>query len=133
MARIEETRICESHGAYVFAVIGIGSFVEGLLYSVLTERDTSLLQKGVPEGSKLTPAKKASLALLINTAHRKNWIQLDAKEFMDKVRDYRNFVHPRLQLERRLDIDRDTVMLCWGPVQAVLNDLEKNLPALPFP
>lgn len=127
MARVDETRICETHGAYVFAVIGIGSFVEGLLYSVLTERDKVLLDKGFGHNGRWVPAQKAGLSLLIDTAHQKNWIQLDAKDFMHKVRDYRNFVHPRLQLERGADFDRDTVMLCWGPVRAILNDLEENL------
>lgn len=32
-------------------------------------------------------------------------------------------MHPRQQLERELTPDRDTVMMCWGPVHAVLDDL----------
>lgn len=47
LARATETEICESSGAYVFAVIGIGSFIEGLLYSVLIERDINLRDHGV--------------------------------------------------------------------------------------
>lgn len=61
---------------------------------------------------------------LVDIAHHKGWVQVDAKDFLKTVRDYRNFVHPRQQLERELTPDRDTVMMCWGPVHAVLNDLE---------
>jgi hypothetical protein len=51
-------------------------------------------------------------------------IQMDAHDFMKIVRDYRNFVRLRNQRERGVTPDRDTVGMCWGPVLAVLNDLE---------
>lgn len=37
--RAGEARICQRNGAYTMAVIAIGSFVEGLLLTLLTERD----------------------------------------------------------------------------------------------
>jgi hypothetical protein len=43
---------------------------------------------------------------------------------MEKVRVYRNFVHPRHQIEYGLVPDLDTVRMCWAPVHALLNDLE---------
>ncbi|WP_433185681.1 hypothetical protein [Actinoallomurus sp. CA-150999] len=125
VARAAETQICEQNGAYVFALVGIGSFVEHLLLCVLTEHDAQIAAQGLVAGNgNRVRAERASLDLLIQTAHSKGWIQLDAKDFMDKVRDYRNFVHLRLQRQRDLAPDQDTVMLCWGPVRAVLNDLE---------
>lgn len=125
LARAAETEICESNGAYVFAVIGIGSFIEGLLYSVLIERDIDLRDHGVARANgKRTPLSMVGLKELVDIAHHKGWVQVDAKDFLNTVRDYRNFVHPRQQLERELTPDRDTVMMCWGPVHAVLNDLE---------
>lgn len=125
VARATETQICEQNGAYVFALVGIGSFVEHLLLCVLTERDAQIAAQGLVAGNgRRITVDRASLDLLIQTAHSKGWIQLDAKDFMDKVRDYRNFVHLRLQRQRDLAPDQDTVMLCWGPVRAILNDLE---------
>lgn len=126
--RIMETTICETHGAYMFAIIGIGSFVEGLLLSVLTERDNDIRAHGFVDskGNKI-PEDRIGLHMLIDTAHRKDWIQLDAADFMHKVKEYRNFVHPRKQLVKEATFDRDSVMLCWGPVSAILNDLEERL------
>jgi hypothetical protein len=46
-------------------------------------------------------------------SHGKGWIQLDAKDFMHNVRQYRNFVHPRAELEKQPQFDRDIVTLCW--------------------
>ncbi|MEU6644540.1 hypothetical protein ABZ863_18575 [Saccharomonospora sp. NPDC046836] len=44
-----------------------------------------------------------------------------------RVRDYRNFVHPRKELAEQPDFDQDSVRLCWAPVHALLNDLEERL------
>jgi hypothetical protein len=128
MRRVQETLICESNGAHTMAIIGIGSFAEGLLYSVLTERDADIRQNGFPleNGRRIKP-DQASLAFMINLAYGKGWIQLDARDFMHNVRQYRNFVHPRMELERQPQFDQESVNLCWAPVRALLNDLEENI------
>jgi hypothetical protein len=123
LERVEETRICEANGAYVFALIGMGSFVEYLLYAFLRQWDQEIRENGFTNSSG-RPVSHVSLNLLIETAHAKGYIQLDRKDFIDKVRDYRNFVHLRLQSEKALRPDRHTVMMCWGPIRAVLTDLE---------
>ncbi|MER6406237.1 hypothetical protein ABT269_22520 [Streptomyces viridosporus] len=126
MARVIETQICEQHGAYGMALIGIGSFTEALLLDVLTHRDPTLKQ-GFPQGSgKRVVPERASFALLLDTARARGWIQMDAHDFMAIVREYRNFVHLRKQQERGVVPDSYTVGMCWGPVLAVLNDLETS-------
>lgn len=129
MERVAETQICEQHGAYGLALIGIGSFTEALLLDILTYREPSLLQ-GFPQpnSAKLVAPERASFSLLLDTARTRGWIQMDAHDFMKIVREYRNFVHLRQQQERGVVPDRDTVQLCWGPVLAVLNDLETSNP-----
>jgi hypothetical protein len=128
MRRVQETLICESNGAHTMAIIGIGSFAEGLLYSLLTERDADINQNGFPleNGRRLKP-EQASLALMIDVAFAKGWIQLDARDFMQNVRQYRNFVHPRMELEKQPQFDQESVNLCWAPVRALLNDLEEQV------
>lgn len=126
--RIEQSRASEETGAYLLALFGIGSFVEGLLFSVLTEREPDLLRSGFRgRDGRRVDARRAGLELLIAVAHNRGLIQLDAKNFMDPVRNFRNFIHPRAQLESGFVPDHDTVTLCWGPVHAVLNDLEESL------
>jgi hypothetical protein len=123
LERAEETRICEANGAYVFTLIGMGSFVEYLLYAFLLQWDPEISRKGFTHHSG-KPINHVSLNLLIETAHAKGYIQLDRKDFMDKVRDYRNLVHLRHQSEKALRPDPLTVMRCWAPIRAVLTDLE---------
>jgi hypothetical protein len=128
MRRVNETLLCEEAGAHTMAIIGIGSFVEGLLGALLTERDADIRQRGfIDEHGRRRQPHQAGLALMIDVAHTKQWIQLDAKDFMHNVRQYRNFVHPRAELEKQPRFDRDSVTLCWAPVRALLNDLEEYL------
>ncbi|WIX80549.1 hypothetical protein QRX50_07200 [Amycolatopsis carbonis] len=133
MGRLEETRICESGGAYTMAVIGIGSIVEGLLLQLLLERDEELREKGFPnprDPGRRNKPDRVTLQQMIDIAHGKDWIQLDATKFVHTVRDFRNFVHPRKELAEQPRFDQDSVMLCWAPVHALLNDLEENVPTI---
>jgi hypothetical protein len=126
--RAAETRIAERGGAHTLAIIGIGSVVEGLLLALLLENDSQLRQNGFRDkhGKRIAP-ERAGMELLIDTAHSSGWIQLDAKDFMHTVRDFRNFVHPRKEWAEQPDFDDDSVKLCWAPVHALLNDLEQRM------
>jgi hypothetical protein len=104
-------------GAFVLAIVGTGSFIEGLLDDVVKLRDPDIRR-----------AETTSLDLLLKSAHKRGWIQPDAFEFSDIVRQYRNFVHPRAQQKRGITPDNDTVLMCWQPVLAVINDLHERLP-----
>jgi hypothetical protein len=70
-----------------------------------------------------------NLDLLLTSAHKRGWIQPDAMDFSKIVRQYRNFVHPREQMNSGgVTPDGDTVLMCWQPVLAVINDLQERLP-----
>ncbi|MFI9387743.1 hypothetical protein [Kutzneria sp. NPDC052558] len=126
--RIEQSRSAEASGAYLLALFGIGSFVEGLLFTVLKEQFPDLVRAGFRgRDGRQVPASRAGLELLIETAHRQRLIELDARNFLHHVRDFRNYIHPRQQLERDFTPNKDTVNMCWMPVNAVLNDLEERV------
>ncbi|WP_214516806.1 hypothetical protein [Nocardia salmonicida] len=126
--RAGEARICQRNGAYTMAVIAIGSFVEGMLLTLLTERDDRCRNRQfVDERGKFVYKPQPNLASLIDTAHACGWIQLDAKTFMHTVRNFRNYIHPGKELADNPDFDDDSVGLCWAPLQAMLNDLEHEL------
>ncbi|WP_026421870.1 hypothetical protein [Actinokineospora inagensis] len=126
--RVAQSRAAQESGAYLLAIFGIGSFIEGLLFTVLLERYPELESGFTGRDGKKVPSRRAGLELLIDTAHDRELIQLDAKNFMHPVRDFRNYIHPRQQLEKSFSPDQDTVALCWAPIHALLNDLEANLP-----
>ncbi|GLY53003.1 hypothetical protein [Lentzea sp. NBRC 102530] len=128
--RVRQSQEADAVGSHLLALFGIGSFVEGLLYGVLIERHPECATDGFigRDGRKIA-AKRAGLDLLITVAHDCGLIQLDAKSFMDQVRDFRNYIHPRRQLETGFTPDEDTVLMSWPPVQALLNDLDAAMPA----
>lgn len=126
--RLTEARICIRNGAHTLAVIGLGSLVEGVLHSVLTERDEKVQQNGfVNEHGKKVPADRVGLAVLLDTARENGWIQFDAHRFLGPVKEFRNFIHPRQEVASQARLDHDTVMMCWGPIGALFNDVEERL------
>jgi hypothetical protein len=120
MQRLDEVDICRRHGAYLLAVVGTGAFVEGVLYEVLRPRDPETRNE-----------KKSTLDALLSRAYKHKWIEHDAHTFGAVVRDYRNLVHPRRQHELGAHCDEDTVLLCWQPVLAMVNDLHRLVPRIP--
>jgi hypothetical protein len=127
--RISQAKACEKSKAYTMALIAIGSFLEGLLYAVLTERDHVLRDQGFPNrrDNRKTSSDRAGLAHLLDAAHAKRWIHVDAASFANSVREFRNFVHPRNQHQHGFPPDEDTVMLSWATTTAIMNDLESTL------
>ncbi|WP_232211807.1 hypothetical protein [Saccharomonospora halophila] len=123
--RLTEARLCLRNGAYTLTVIGLGSLVEGLLHAVLTERDEKVKQDGfVNEHGK---KERVTLAVLLDTARTRGWLQFDAYRFLGPVREFRNFIHPREEAARGTRLDHDTVMMCWAPIGALCNDVEERL------
>ncbi|MGH8904071.1 MAG: hypothetical protein ACRDYA_20925 [Egibacteraceae bacterium] len=97
----------------------LGSLVEGALLAVLTERDSAIraqMKKG-------RPAQGLGLSVLIDMADKRGYIARDAKDFAHVMRQYRNFVHPRQQLDFNVPCDTDTVAACWHAGIMALNDL----------
>lgn len=122
--RAEQSHRAQESGAHLLALFGIGSLVEGLLLAVLLRRDPDLVLRN--RRGQTVNADHAGLELLLDTAHERGHIELDAKAFMTPVRNFRNYIHPRRQAAEAFVPDNETVSLSWGPVHAVLNDLEQS-------
>ena len=58
---------------------------------------------------------------MINLAHEHKRIQADVHGFADKLRGYRNVVHPNAQIRKGHAPDRDTLNMCWPIINAALN------------
>jgi len=113
--RLNEARACHEAGAYMAAIIMLGSLLEGALIAAAQERPHEPLPR---------PIERTSLQELIKLAHKHGWIQFDAQLGADLVRQYRNLVHPHLQLREIGHLpDADTLDMCWPVVNATLNDL----------
>lgn len=118
--RLDEARTCYANGAQVAAIIMLGSLLEGVMLTVIQERDASLLRNKNPDF--------VGLKTLIDICHKAGWIDVDVERFSQALREYRNFVHPRAELREAHTPDRDTLTVSWWVVNSALNDLAESQP-----
>ncbi len=126
-ARYAEALICRDNDAHFAAIVTMGSLLEGALLQVLTERDPKFRAQVRDRKEKGEPEQKYSLSNLIDMAHKRNYIARDARDFTQVLRDYRNFVHPRVQLDFAVTPDADLVDGCWYAAIMALRDLDATL------
>ncbi len=124
--RLIEIEKCINAGAYLAAIIMMGSFLEGLLLSVVSsnQKDANLA-KSAPKyrDGKVKKFHEWKLQDLISVSHECGWIEVDVKDFSNLLRDYRNMIHPYRQLQKNVYPDLDTTKICWEVLNAALNDL----------
>lgn len=118
--RLDEARTCFANGAHIAAIIMLGSLLEGVLLTVIEERDASLLSNKDPDF--------IGLKALIDICHQAGWIDVDMERFSQTLREYRNFVHPRREFREAHTPDRDTLTVSWYVVNGALNDLAASQP-----
>ncbi|WP_239405380.1 hypothetical protein [Frankia sp. Cj3] len=129
-SRLGEAMTCRENGAYFAAIVTVGSLLEGVLHAVVQQRDKILAAEST-SGTRIAATSASgrgnrdqpNLYNLIDTAHRYGLIKRDAKDFAQVLREYRNFVHPRSQLERNVHPDADLATICWNVAIMTLNDL----------
>lgn len=109
--RLDEARICWDNGAYLAAIIMLGSLLEGVLYDFARTHSSS--------GAQLDD----NLQRLIDLASERGWVAKDVVDYANVLRDHRNLVHPRKQHRSGHAPDTDSVRISWNVVVAALNDL----------
>jgi hypothetical protein len=126
-SRWHETDAALRGGAYLAALVMMGSLLEGALYAaVVADQAAASSSHAVPKDRVTGKPREISqwtLSDLINVAHECGWIQVDVRDFSHVVRDYRNLIHPAKQHQVGFVPDRDTCMICWEVVRAAMNDL----------
>lgn len=129
--RWEEAKKCIQAKAFLCSIIMMGSFLEGLLLAVLDNNPKAANEStSSPKDSKTGKPKlfrEWSLNEMIEVAHTEKWIDLDIKKFSHSLREFRNLVHPQLQIDLKAYPDEHTSNICWQVVQAAAHDLAKVL------
>jgi len=129
--RWREIQKCFAGKAYLAAMILMGSFLEGMLLSVMQrfpkEANTApSAPKDISTG-KVKHFAEWSLSEMINVAHECGWIDLDVQRFSHALRSFRNLIHQYEQMAVRAFPDKDTSEIGWLVVQAAANDLANRL------
>lgn len=121
-----EAQKCQHAGAYLAAVVMMGSILEALLLARAQLSPADAYQaRAAPrrnDGSQL-PVHDWTLNALIDVAAELGWIKLDRKRFGHALRDSRNVVHPWHHVRSGADFDRGTCDLCWQVLKVAADDL----------
>jgi hypothetical protein len=125
--RLEEIRKCVEMQTYLASTILMGSFLEGLLLGAfqLYPADVSKCQSS-PKDSKTGKVKPFSgwtLSEMIDVAHKLGWIRASMSKFSHVLRDFRNLIHPNVQITSNTYPDQDSVKISWIILQASIKDL----------
>lgn len=120
-----ETMAAYEIGAWKLAVIGAGSILEAVLLDALTRRWKSVVRaNGYPEGSKATQVVKDwSLSDMIDAAKAAGFITKGHTSFSHGIREYRNLVHPGVEMRSRQGVDDFAALAALAALHAVMRDL----------
>jgi hypothetical protein len=125
-ARWEEAGKCLEAGAYLAAMVMIGSVMEGALLATAHRHIAEVMQAAsAPKdrSGRPRPLSDWKLDSLVQVSRELNWTPAIMAHFMDVIRTLRNLVHPWEQLRRLETPDLAVAHLCYQTVASLLQQL----------
>ena len=121
-----EAQKCDHAGAYLAAVILLGSVLEGLCEGFGRQNANQVkaafrarYREDAPRPEKWVLAQW--IAVLGDLGH----LSPNIEKFGHALRDFRNYVHPSAELDRKFSINQDTAKIGLQVVMAAVNDLAR--------
>ena len=125
-----EAQICVRGGAYLAAIVLMGSILEGLLLA-RAQLDVSLAYQAnaAPKnrGGGNVALPEWTLNSLLNVAIELRWLRADRGVFGHALRESRNIVHPWVEIARGMDFDEGTARTSWSVLTAAIEDLVSSI------
>ena len=124
--RIKEIQNCLSNNSPLSVVFLCGSTLEGLLIEKASRHIKSFnMAKSAPKdkNGKTKQLNDWTLSSLIDVAYELKFIELDIKKFSHDLRDFRNYIHPRVQAIQNFNPDNHTAEISWKVLQATISSL----------
>lgn len=124
--RIEEVRKCLNAKSSLAVIFLCGSTLEGILLGIASKEpklfNQSLISPKDVTG-KVKPFHEWTLSNFIEVARSLNLLGEDVKKFSHALRDFRNYIHPYLQMSSNFNPDEHTAKICWQVLQAAIYQL----------
>lgn len=124
--RLNEIEKCLSNGASLSIIFLCGSTLEGLLIEKASKNIKEFnLSKSAPKDKtgNVKQINDWTLSSLIDVAYELEHIELDIKKFSHSLRDFRNYIHPRVQAIQNFNPDKHTAEISWKVLQATIASL----------
>ena len=121
--RLNEASRALSAKAYLSVVFMAGSVLEGVLLGSALARPREFNQAPISPKDKAGNVKQFqewSLNDLIDVASHLGILKPDIKKFSHGLRDFRNYIHPNMQLISGFAPDEHTAKLCLQVLKAAL-------------
>lgn len=125
-----EAQKCKNIGAYLSAVVMMGSVLEGLLLAkaFMTPADSNRATHAPKnKAGKNVAIQDWNLNALLNVAVELGWIKVDRGKFGHALRESRNIVHPWAHMSAKTNFDLATCNTCWQVLNASVDDLLKSV------
>ena len=125
--RWAEAQNCQSVGAYLAAVVMMGSVLEGLLFHKV-QRSPELANRSAKSPKDFRSGKPKALSdwglsALIDVAYDIGWLHSDIGRFSHVLREFRNLIHPHAERSRTYMPTENVCRICWEVVNASIEEL----------
>ena len=131
LLRIEEIKNCMTAHAPLAAIILLGSVLEGILLGIAKQMPKQFNQSNsAPKNATNNAVKRFqewSLANFIDVAYDLELINKDVKLYSQGLRDFRNYIHPDVQLTSKFIPDDETAKISFQVLKAAISQLSKSI------
>lgn len=125
-SRWRESQKCVHAGAFISAIILMGSILEGLLLA-RAQLSPALAYQSLraprDRNGKALAIQDWTLSVLIDVATDVGWIKTDRGKFSHALRDSRNVVHPWQAVMTKANFDSGTCATSWTVLGSSVSDL----------
>lgn len=125
-ARLDEIDRCLDAGTPLAVIFLVGSTLEGLLMELAMAHAAQFVQaRGAPTVKGVPKALQGwTLADLIAVSRELGVLGEDVFRHADQIRNFRNYIHPRQQLQEGFEPRLETARIAQQVLRAALADLE---------
>jgi len=131
LLRIEEIKNCMTAHAPLAAIILLGSVLEGILLGIAKQMPKEFNQSNsAPKNATNNAVKRFqewSLANFIDVAYDLELINKDIKLYSQSLRDFRNYIHPYVQLTSKFIPNDETAKISFQVLKAAIFQLSKSI------
>ena len=131
LLRIEEIKKCMAAHAPLAAIILLGSVLEGILLGIANQMPKEFNQSNsAPKNATNNAVKRFqewSLANFIDVAYDLELINKDIKLYSQSLRDFRNYIHPYVQLTSKFIPNDETAKISFQVLKAAIFQLSKSI------
>ncbi|KSU49006.1 MULTISPECIES: hypothetical protein [unclassified Gordonia (in: high G+C Gram-positive bacteria)] len=127
--RLEEIDRCLDANAPLAVIFLCGSTLEGLLHEIADKRPADFNQatsaRKDSKTNKVRPFRDWSLSDLISVSRELGILGQDVVKFSHSVRDFRNYIHPRQQIQENFMPRIETAKVAHQVLLAAMADIAK--------